>query len=96
MHSHAGKGAAVGAVAGIVTGGLVAAFTWTPCSGWACLMHPDMGTATVLGAVAGLLGGVAIGTIVGAADRGEWEPVRTAGLQVTVAPRAVGVSLAFR
>jgi hypothetical protein len=54
-----------GASAGAVSGGIVGAASYTPCSGF-CFGGPgDAGSAGAMGAIVGAIGGVIVGSIAG-------------------------------
>lgn len=75
-HRHAGRGAIVGLLVGVVGGAAIGAMTWAPCTGF-CFLEPDTrATSAQLGAgVFGILG-TALGAIAGALDvSDEWRSV---------------------
>lgn len=85
--SRAGEWTLFGAVGGFGTAFLI---------GWAVSDVGDPAQNVVFGALAGGVVGALAGRLIGASVASEaWTRVQTAGVQITMTPRAVGISVAF-
>jgi hypothetical protein len=96
--SHPLQGLAIGAGVGALAGAAIGAATWTPreCTGFVCLYPQDRKEAALYGVVIGGVPGAVLGLFVGLATRDvRWVPAETAGIRIAVAPRGVGLAIAF-
>lgn len=103
-HGHRGTGVALGTAFGALAGGLIGAATWRPCTPQgsdACLFSTLISNSSremqaAEGVLLGALGGALAGLVIGAVVRTEtWEPLRTSGIRLGIAPGAVRISLPF-
>jgi len=101
-HGHRGTGVALGTAFGALAGGVIGVVTWRPCTppgSDACFfpgLYSSREMQTAEGVLLGALGGALAGLVIGGVVRTEtWEPLRTSGIRVGIAPGAVRISLAF-
>ena len=101
-HGHRGTGVALGTAFGALAGGLIGVATWRPCAPQgsdACFfsgIYSSREMQTAGGVFLGAVGGALAGLVIGAVVRTEtWEPLRTSGIRLGIAPGAVRIRLAF-
>ena len=95
---HALEGTALGVGLGALVGAGIAVATWKPheCTGLVCLWPQDRKEAALYGAVIGVVPWAVLGLIVGIWTRDvRWVRVETTGIRIAVAPRGVGLGVAF-